>query len=103
MRKAASEKLSTSAVKGFYETQMKEAVVLACDFLDEPARWDRHHRRTAASVTLTIVYGHPTLSSEQDHIFRAVNNFAERLFNAASPAGGHLVEFLPWLRHLPSR
>ena len=103
MRKAASEKLSTSSVKEFHETQMKEAIVQACDFIDEPARWDRHFRRTAASATLSIVYGHPTLTSEQDHIFREVNNFSERLFNTASPAGGHLVEFFPWLRHLPSR
>jgi hypothetical protein len=37
MRKAASEKLSTSSVKEFYETQMKEAVVQACDLLDKPS------------------------------------------------------------------
>ncbi len=37
MRKAASEKLSTSSVKEFYETQTKEAVIQACDLLDEPA------------------------------------------------------------------
>jgi hypothetical protein len=102
MRKAASEELSTSSVKEFYETQMKEAVVQACDLLDKPARWDRHFRRTAASATLSIVYGHPTLTSEQDHIVRVINNFSESLFNAAA-MGAHLVEFFPWLRHLPSR
>ena len=53
MRKAASEKLSTSSVKDFHETQMKEAVIQACDMLDKPAQWDRHFRRTAA---LTTVY-----------------------------------------------
>jgi len=102
MRKAANEKLSTSSVKGFYETQMKEAVVQACDLLDKPAQWDRHYRRTAASATLSIIYGHPTLTSEQDHIVRVINNFADRLFHAVG-IGGHLVEFFPWLRHLPSR
>jgi hypothetical protein len=102
MRKAASERFSTSSVKGFYETQMKEAVVQACDLLDRPARWDRHFRRTPASATLSIVYGHPTLTSEQDHIVRVINNFSEGLFNAAG-LGANLVEFFPWLRHLPSR
>jgi hypothetical protein len=102
MRKAASEKLSTSSVKGFYETQMKEAIVQACDLADEPALWDRHFRRTAASATLSIVYGHPTLTSEQDHIVRVINNFSERLFHAV-PMGAHLVDVFPWLRHLPSR
>ncbi len=102
MRKAASEKLSTNSVKGFYETQTKEAVVQACDLLDKPAQWDRHYRRTAASATLSVVYGHPTLTSEQDHIVRVINNFSERLFHAVG-IGAHLVEFFPWLRHLPGR
>jgi hypothetical protein len=102
MRKAASERLGTSSVKEFHETQMKEAVVQASDLLDRPARWDRHFRRTAASATLSIIYGHPTLTSEQDHIVRVINNFSERIFNAV-PMGAHLVEIFPWLRHLPSR
>ena len=102
MRKAASEKLSTSSVKEFYETQMKEAIVQACDVLDKPARWDRHYRRTAASLTLSIVYGHSTLTSEQDHIVRVINDFSDRLFHAIG-LGAHLVEFFPCLRHLPSR
>ena len=102
MRKAASEKLSTSSVKGFYETQMNEAVVQACDLLDKPERWARHFRRTAASATLSIVYGHPTLTSEQNHIFRVINYFSERIFRAIS-MGFYLVEFFPWLRHFPSR
>ncbi|KAI0269698.1 cytochrome P450 [Russula aff. rugulosa BPL654] len=101
MRKAANEKLSTSSVKEFYDTQMKEAIVQACDLVDEPARWDRHFRRTAASATLSIVYGHPTLTSEQDHIVRVINDFSERLFHAMG-TGAHLVEFFPWLRHFPS-
>ena len=102
MRKAATEKLSTSSVKEFYETQMKEAVVQACGLIDRPTRWDRHFRRTAASATLSIVYGHPTLTSEQDRIVRVINDFSERLFHAGTP-GAHLVEFFPWLRHFPSR
>ena len=101
MRKAASERLSTSSVKEYNETQMKEAVVLACDLIDEPARWERHFRRTAASSILSIVYGHPTLTSEQDHIVRVINDFAERLFHAIG-MGSRLVEYFPWLRHLPS-
>ena len=102
MRKAANEKLSTSSVKGFYETQMKEAVVQACDLLDKPEQWDRHFRRAAASVALSIIYGHPTLTSDQDHIVRVINDFSERIFHAV-PMGVHLVEFFPWLRHFPSR
>jgi len=102
MRKAANEKLSASSVKGFYETQMKEAVLQVCDLLNEPAQWDRHFRRAAASMSLSAVYGYPSLTSEQDHVVMAVNEFAERIFKAVY-MGAHLVEFFPWLRHLPSR
>ncbi len=102
MRKASNERLSTSSVKEFYETQMKEAVLQACDLLAEPTQWNRHFRRTAASVSLSVVYGYPTLTSEGDHIVRVINDFTTGLFNAIR-MGTHLVEFFPWLRHLPSR
>jgi hypothetical protein len=75
---------------------------MASDMLVVPARWDQHFRRAAASTTLSILYGYPTLKSEQDHVVRDINDFAARLFRAAV-MGAHLVQFLPWLRHLPSR
>jgi hypothetical protein len=102
MRRAANEGFNKGSVKAFYETQLTEAVLLASDFLIGPARWDQHIRRAAASTILSVLYGYPTLESEQDPIVVAINDFAERLFKAAS-IGSHLVHFLPWLRHLPSR
>ncbi|KAH9987341.1 cytochrome P450 [Russula vinacea] len=94
MRRAANERFSKTSVMGFYETQMTEAVLLASDFLIGPARWDQHIRRATASGILSVVYGYPTLESEQDHIVVAINDFAERLFKAAS-IGSHLVHFFP--------
>ena len=101
MRKFSNEKLSTGSVKGFYETQIKEAVIQACDLLAEPAQLDRNFRRTAASVSLSIVYGYPTLASDQEQVVRVINNFTSRLFLAVI-TGAYLVEFFPWMRHLPS-
>jgi hypothetical protein len=102
MRKPSVKKFSTNSVKGFYETQMKEAIALACDSLDEPTRWNRHFRRTAASTTLSAVYGYPTLTSEQDHMVVAINDLSERLLNAIF-MGARFVDFFPSLRYLPSR
>jgi hypothetical protein len=102
MRNTANQGFSKSAVKGFYETQNTEAVILASDLLAQPAQWDRHYRRAPASTTLSILYGYPTLKSEEDPIVKAINEFAERIFNAASN-GTYLVHFFPWLRYLPSR
>ena len=102
MRKAANERLSKSSVKGFYDTQMSEAVVQASDFLVSPARWDQHFRRAAASTILSVVYGYPTLKSEKDHILEVIDDFVERLLKNAT-MGAHMVQIFPWLRHLPSR
>jgi hypothetical protein len=70
--------------------------------LDEPARWNQHFHRAAASMALSAVYGYLTLTSEQDNVVAVVNESAERIFKALY-IGAHLVEFFPWLRHLPSR
>ena len=102
MRKAADEGFSKSSVKGFYETQNTEAVLLASDMLAHPPQWDRHFRRAPASTTLSVLYGYPTLKSGQDPFVVAINEFAERVFKAAS-TGTYLVHFFPWLRYLPSR
>ena len=51
---------------------------------------------------LSAVYGYPTLTSDQDHIVAVINEFTECIFKVVY-MGAHLVEFFPWLRHLPSR
>ena len=102
MRKAADERFSKSSVKGFYETQMTEAVLLAHAWLVNPAQWDWHLRHAAASETLSVIYGYPTLTTEQDHIVVAINDFSERVFKVGF-VGAHLVQFFPWLRHIPGR
>jgi hypothetical protein len=102
MRKAANEGFSKTSVKGFYERQISEAVLLACDCLVKPTQKDQYFRRAAASMILSVVYGRPTITSEQDHTVEVINNFADRLTRAAYP-GAYLVEFFPWMRYIPSR
>lgn len=101
MHRAANEGFSKGSAKRFHEKQMTEAVLLACDCLGKPAELDRHFRRTAASMILSVVYGHAPITSEQDRNVVAINDFASRLTRAAYP-GAHLVEFLPWMRYFPS-
>jgi hypothetical protein len=101
MRKAADEKFTRGLVKGFHEKQTTEAVLLANGWLSSPASWDQHLRRASASMILSVVYGYPTITSEQDHRVEAINDFSKRLTSAAIP-GAHLVEFFPWMRHVPS-
>ncbi|KAI0297641.1 cytochrome P450 [Russula brevipes] len=102
MRKAAHEGLNKGVVKDFYEPQTKEALLLAAGGLAEPAQWDKHLRRAAASMVLSVVYDQPTIRSEQDRNVKLINDFVQRLTRAAYP-GAHLVEFFPWMRYIPSR
>jgi hypothetical protein len=102
MRRAANDGFSKTLAKRYHEKQMSEAVLLAFDCLVKPAQWDNHYRRAAASMILSVVYGSPAIISEQDHTIQAINDFSSRLTRAAYP-GAYLVEFLPWMRHIPSR
>jgi hypothetical protein len=102
MRKAANEGFTKGSVKRFHEKQMAEAVFLGCDWLSEPVKWDRHLRRAAVSVTASVVYGYPTIKSDQDPTIEFVNDLIHRVTRAALP-GAHLVEFFPWMRYIPSR
>lgn len=102
MRKAANEGFSKGSVKRFHEEQTAEAILLTCDCLVNPSQWDRHYRRTAASMMLSVIYGHPSITSEEDHTVEVVNDFAYRLTRAALP-GTYWVEFFPWMRYIPSR
>jgi hypothetical protein len=102
MRKAANEAFVKDSVKKFYEIQTTEAVLLASDSLAKPSQWDQNVRRTAASMILSVVYGHPTIITERNHIVDLINDFGRRLTRAAYP-GAHLVEFFPWMKYIPSR
>ena len=102
MRRASDERFNKGSVKAFYEKQTAAAVLLVYDWLAQPAQWDRHLRHAAGSMIMSIVYGYPTIRSEHDHTIDAVDDFTKRIFRAAYP-GTYLVEFFPWMRHVPSR
>jgi len=102
MRKVSHEAFNKGLVKRFHATQTTEALLLACGLLDEPAKWEQHCCRSAASMILSVLYGYPTIMSERDHTVEGINNCADRLTRALYP-GAHLVEFFPWMRYIPSR
>jgi hypothetical protein len=103
MRKSAEESFTKGSVKQFHEKQTTEAVHLTSEWLAKSAQWNQHLRRSAASTMLSIVYDHPTITSEQDHhTVDLINDFADRLTSAAYP-GAHLAEFFHWMRYIPSR
>jgi len=101
MRKASYEAFGKGFVKKFHATQTTEALLLASRMLDEPAKWDQHSCRAAASTILSVLYGYPTIMSERDDTVEAINHCGDRLTRAAYP-GAHLIEFFTWMQYIPS-
>lgn len=104
MRKAALFGLRQGREHLFHETQYREGIELALGLCKESSsdKWDDHFRRATASAMVAIIYGKDQILSESDPTIARLNDFISRLTRAALP-GAHLVESLPFLRHLPSR
>ena len=102
MRRAATEGFFKDSVNRFYEKQITEAVLLASDTLANPAKWDQNVNRAAASMILSVVYGHPPMITEKNHVVDLITDCFHRLTRAAYP-GAYLVEFFHWMQYIPSR
>ncbi|KAK7449187.1 hypothetical protein VKT23_013333 [Stygiomarasmius scandens] len=100
MRRAGNEGFSKTLVPNYYRTQFTEALYLASGILSRPYDLEAHFKRSAASVTMAIVYDTPPITSEHDPTVEAVNEQAAGVTRALRP-GAHLVEFFPWMIHLP--
>lgn len=101
MRKAAHEGLNKGVVHKYHHTQHVEALLLARATLALPNDWDAHLRRASASAIMSMVYNVPPITKHGDPAVTNINDFVARLTRAAYP-GAYLVEFFPWMRHLPS-
>ena len=101
MRKAAHEGLSKS-VESFQTPQLAEAILLTSGLLAQPATWDKHFCRTAASMIMSVTYDQPPIVSELNPSVKAINDYVVRVTRAALP-GAHFVEFFPWMMYIPSR
>jgi len=102
MRRAAHESLTKSAVRRYHPIQTKEATILASALLSNPEYRNEHFRRASTSTIMSILYDYPTLVSVHD---KAVEDIGRnvRLSTRASSYGLFLVEFLPWMIHIPER
>jgi hypothetical protein len=102
MRRAAHEGLHKSAAKAFNSIQTTEAVLLANGILASPEQWQPHMRRFTASMIMTALYDTPAIRSLEDESVRRINDHVMRVSVSCLP-GSHLVELLPWMKHIPSR
>ncbi|KAA1470684.1 cytochrome P450 [Dentipellis sp. KUC8613] len=100
LHKAALEGLKKSAVTEYRPIQYNEALLLTSGMLSDPRNWDTHLYRTSASVTMSMVYNTPPIQSKNDPAVKSIADCVFRITRAVMP-GAHLVEFFPWMMHLP--
>ena len=101
-RRAAREILTKVAVRDYYPTFCKEAILLATTMLETPDASDKHIQRSSASATMSILYDYPTLEDEQDKNLLGIYAFVDRMSAAVVP-GAYLVELFHWMVHIPAR
>jgi cytochrome P450 len=101
MRRAAHEALTKVAVQRYHPIETKEATILVSALLTNPENREQHIQRTAASAILSITYDYPTLTSGLEKV---VQDMDRRVHQGARAATGtSLVEFFPWMIHVPQR
>jgi cytochrome P450 len=101
MRRAAHEALTKVAVQHYHPIQTKEATILVSALLADPENREQHIQRTAASAIMSITYDYPTLASGLDKVVQDMDRSLHWAARAA--AGISLVEFFPWMIHIPQR
>ncbi|KAL0570242.1 hypothetical protein V5O48_011727 [Marasmius crinis-equi] len=103
MHRAGTKILNRTMSPSFQPAQEQEAVRLVQNILRDtkPKQWDSELQRAGSSVLLSVVYNLPILESSNDSAIHRMREFALRLSRASIP-GTYLVEFFPWMRHLPA-
>ncbi|SRR6266404_1568375 len=101
-RRAAVEGFSKAAVPSFQPIQNREALILALALMASPPDLEKHFRRHAASIMLSINYSLPPVDSEEDPVVVEIGGHTKRVLTEVQP-GKRLVEYFPWMKYIPSR
>ncbi|TFK49132.1 cytochrome P450 [Heliocybe sulcata] len=99
-RKLCAVALSATAVKQYYGVQEDAAALLAKALVTSPESFTGHVRLAAARIVLTVTYGIPVKSFD-DELVKLAEDTMDVVTEALVP-GTFLVDFLPFLKILPS-
>ena len=104
MRRAAHEALSKTVLQGYHSIQTKEATILVSSLLSPSSGLhpDKQFYRLTTSLIMSILYDHPTITSEHDETIKDVEAYNVRISHAAAP-GANLVDIFPCMIHIPER
>ena len=101
MRRAAHEAFTKIEVQRYHPIQIKEATIMVSALLTNPENRDQHIQRASASAIMSITYDYPTLASGKDKAVQDMDKLIHEVTRAV--IGSTLVEFFPWMRHVPRR
>ncbi|KAF7793486.1 hypothetical protein EIP86_004598 [Pleurotus ostreatoroseus] len=99
-RKLLNTRLSSSATKGMRDLQTNTAHTLLRALVDDPAHFREHIQKVIGDSIITIAFGDDVSSDGFDYIERA-EEAHEKLSSTGTP-GAHAVDYIPFLRHVPS-
>ena len=104
MRRAAHESLTKRVVQNYQHTQTKEATILVLSLLAPSAdlKQDRHFKRLATSMIMSVVYDYPTIMSEHDNAVEKIEKYNDHISSALT-VGSYFVDIFPWMNHIPAR
>ncbi|PPQ65061.1 hypothetical protein CVT26_015757 [Gymnopilus dilepis] len=100
MRRAAHEGLSARAVQKYEHVEAREAAATVVQILEAPERWYDHIKRTSASTILAVLYGWPSVKTEDENLIHRIASVVIRMVKSVVP-GTYLVNVFPFLNHLP--
>ncbi|TFY60467.1 hypothetical protein EVJ58_g5135 [Rhodofomes roseus] len=81
-------------------SQTREVHTLLGGLLREPQRFVSHLHRYTSCLVLEAIYGHVVMSDEDEYLTYADD--ALRTATEVATPGVAIVDFLPWLRYLPT-
>ncbi|KAI0731821.1 cytochrome P450 [Fomitopsis betulina] len=98
-RRYLQQYFSKSNLHKYYDLETKEVHKLLRNLLAGSNDVEGQIKRLAAGVTMLHTYGHEVVSVEDPWVRVAEKGVLT--IEAAGAVGAHIVDFIPWLRHIP--
>lgn len=99
-RKLAAAQMNSTTLESWNTFQVTQAARLVCDLVATPERYEYLFERYSSIVTLRILYGKEISRAEEAAHVERITTIVRTLERTGAP-GAYLVDFLPFLKHLP--
>ncbi|PCH36902.1 cytochrome P450, partial [Wolfiporia cocos MD-104 SS10] len=98
-RRYLQQNFRKQSLSNYHHIQTQEVHRLLNDLLVDPDNHAAHLKRLSGGIIMRIAYGHQVLSRD-DH-FIGIAEKGVLTIEAVGAIGAHIVDFVPWLRHIP--